>query len=220
MLTILVYEILNLSTYFGLTQQRMAGEKPARRKGQARAKAHIRLVRPRLADCGKPSPPESRELSSSHPINGRRPPAAAGFLSSRPSRRRRSPPVKTPEHGSSTPRQQRRGDPSPEPAPLRSPTSLVGCPDRHGEDDDDAEAGLRAGVAGAAQLRGRGPVRPRQVPRPRRRPPRLHHTEGAAHLFSLLPPVPERICPQHNLKLNCISSLFSFKFLFGRLFSV
>ena len=121
---------------------------------------------------------------------------------------------------SGTPRRQRRrGNPSPEPTPLRSPHS--GCPDRHGEDDDDAAAGLRAGVAGAAQLRGRGPLRPRQVPRPRRRPPRLHHTEGGAHLFSL-PPSPGswKNCRQHNLKLNCVSSLFSLKFLFGRLFSV
>ena len=34
------------------------------------------------------------------------------------------------------------------------------------------------------------------------------------HAAILVPPL-----PQHNLKLNCMSSLFSFKFLLGRLFS-
>ena len=72
----------------------------------------------RLGPCG------GAKASRSRCCGLWRPPPAAGFLSSRPSRRRRSPAVKTPEHGSTTPRQQRRGNPSPEPTPLRSPHSV------------------------------------------------------------------------------------------------
>ncbi|OEL30168.1 hypothetical protein BAE44_0008812, partial [Dichanthelium oligosanthes] len=66
---------------------------------------------------------------------------------------------------------------------------------------------LRAGVTGAAQLRGRGPLRPRQVSLPRRRPPRLHRPEGAAAEFSSTLP-----------KANCISSRFSFKLFWKTIF--
>ena len=158
----------------------------------------------RLGPCG------GAKASRSRCCGLWRPPPAAGFLSSRPSRRRRSPAVKTPEHGRAARLGGSGGAAIPhQNPPLSAPaTALGGCPDRHGEDDADAAAGLRAGVAGAAQLRGRGPLRPRQVPRPRRRPPRLHHTEGAPLLAS------------SSLFLKELSSsLFSFKFLLGRLFS-
>lgn len=67
---------------------------------------------------------------------------------------------------------------------------LVGGLDRHGfDDDDDAEAGVRGGGACAAELRGRVQLRPRQVPRRPRRPPRLHRPEGA-RLLVLFPHFP------------------------------
>uniref|UniRef100_A0A0E0FIQ2 Uncharacterized protein n=1 Tax=Oryza nivara TaxID=4536 RepID=A0A0E0FIQ2_ORYNI len=61
---------------------------------------------------------------------------------------------------------------------------LVGGLDRHGfDDDDDAEAGVRGGGACAAELRGRVQLRPRQVPRRPRRPPRLHRPEESEEIF-------------------------------------
>lgn len=92
----------------------------------------------------------ARELSGCDSINGRRPPLVS-FFSPKPRRRRLpAPPCK--------------GLAAREPPVLPLPLSGLGkassCLDRHGEDDADAAAGLRAGVAGAAQLRRLGPLRP------------------------------------------------------------
>lgn len=77
-----------------------------------------------------------------------RPPTAAGFLSSRPSRAAGAVLCK----GLAA-----RERPA---LPLSGLGKASSCLDRHGEDDDDGAAGLRGGVAGAAQLRRLGPLRP------------------------------------------------------------
>uniref|UniRef100_A0A0E0MTA4 Uncharacterized protein n=1 Tax=Oryza rufipogon TaxID=4529 RepID=A0A0E0MTA4_ORYRU len=140
---------------------------------------------------------KSREPSPFDPSNGRRPPLVS-FLSSRRRRRRRTSPAavcSAPEirPGGAIGKQTlgilyclslslslRRTC-----SVLRFPRLwLVGGLDRHGfDDDDDAEAGVRGGGACAAELRGRVQLRPRQVPRRPRRPPRLHRPEESEEIF-------------------------------------
>jgi len=127
---------------------RPKAHRPSRNRtqlGMGQARTH--LVTRRERNGSK----TARELSDCDSINGRRPPLVFFLLV-----QAAPPALACPCKGLAA----RERPALPLPLPLSGLGKASSCLDRHGEDDDDAAAGLRAGVAGAAQLRRLCPLRP------------------------------------------------------------